>query len=140
MAFLYGLIRTLAALLRRAATVKHLRAQRTYEQFQGAFDELERECKAHEVRLGRPVDYAAQLRLLKAFEVKEKARLKWVTAAHKMNARQAWENRIRAFHGKKLPYTFGVIDMAAVFHVVDYFRGPVKLDPAAWLATVQAWL
>jgi len=140
MAFLYGLIRTLAALLRRSATLTHQRAKRGYEQLQTSFDELEHECKAHEVRFGRPVDYGAQLRLLKAYDVKEKARLKWVKAAHRMNARQTWENRIRAFSGKKLPYTFGLIDMAAVIQALDYLRLPLPIDAGAWLASVRAWL
>jgi hypothetical protein len=140
MAFLYGLIRALAALLRRVATVKHRRVQRRYEQLQTSFDELERECKAHEVRLGRPADYVWQLRLLKAYEVKENARLKWIKAAHKMNAREGWEKRIVAFSGRKIPYTFGLIDMAAVIQAADHLPWPVRLEPSTWLAAVQSWM
>lgn len=140
MAFLYGFIRTLAALMRRAATLHHRRAQRWYEQLQASFDELERDCKTHEVRMGRPVEYGSQLRLLKAYEAKEKARLRWVKAAHKMNSRQRWEDRIRAFSGKKLPYTFGLVDMAAVMQALDHARWPLTGDLAAWASAVQAWL
>jgi hypothetical protein len=140
MAFLYGLLRGWVGFLRRLAVWKHSRAKRSYERLENAFEELERDCKTHEVRMGRPVDYGAQLRLLKAFEAKEQARLAWVRSANKMNSRQAWDQRVRRFSGKKLPYTFGLLDMAALMQALDYLPLPYRMNLATLEALWQAWL
>jgi hypothetical protein len=140
MAFLYGLLRGWVGLLRRLAAWRHSRAKRLYERLEHAFAEVERDCKTHEVRMGRPVDYAAQLRLLKAFETKEHARLAWVKAANRMNSRQAWDQRVRRFSGKKLPYTFGLLDMAALMQAVDYVPLPFQVNLATLHSLWQAWL
>ncbi len=132
--FFYSLIRGSVATLRMLASGRHASAQRRYEQLQGDFEQAELDCKAAEVSMGRPMDYAAQLRLLKLFEAAEAARLVWVRRANQLNSRKLWEQRIVAFRGRKLPYSFGLIDMALIMQVVDHLG--VGLDTA----TLSDWI
>jgi hypothetical protein len=131
MAFLYGLLRALAAAMRAVAALRHKRAKRSYERSEQAFQSLETECKAHEVRVGRPTDFGAQLRLLKAYEAKERDRARWVRAAHRLEARTGRERWLKDLSGRKLPYSFGLVDMAGVLYLADRLSGwafePVEL-------------
>lgn len=128
---LYGLARGLASTLRFWASYRHDRAKRRYEQLKQRFDRAERDCKAGEVSVGRPMDYAAQLQLLKLFEAVEAARLLWVRRANTLNARTRIGERIAAFQGRKLPYSLGLIDMALVMRVLDYFGPRVEVTQLA---------
>lgn len=119
MIFFYSLVRGWVGLLRWIASARHSSTQRRYEQLQGEFERAEIDCKSTEVAVGRPMDYAAQLRLLKLFEAAEAARLTWVHRANKLNTWKLWEERIVAFRGRKLPYSFGLIDMALIMQAVD---------------------
>lgn len=121
MMLLYGLMSGVSALLRRLAEWKHERARKAYEHAADTFGELETSCKAEEVAIGRPVDYAAQLRLLKAYEVRETLKQRWLNAVAKVNRNQAVEGKLRSFREVRLPYTFGLIDMACVLRVLDHF-------------------
>jgi len=120
MMLLYGLMSGVAALLRRLAEWKHERARKAYEHAADAFGELETSCKAEEVALGRPVDYAAQLRLLKSYELRETLKQRWVNAAAKVTRNQQVDSRLRSFREVRLPYTFGLIDMACVLRLLDH--------------------
>jgi hypothetical protein len=95
MTLLYGFLRGISAILLRVAEWKHGRTRKAYACAETAFGELESSCKADEVALGRPLDYAQQLRLLKASERREVARECWVRSLSEM----------------RLPYTLGLIDM-----------------------------
>ena len=117
---LYGILRGISALLRRVAEWKHTSAQNAYERVETLFRDLELSCKADEVALGRPLDYAQQLRLLKAYERREAARERWVRAAERMNRRKHVEGRVQSFSEMRLPYTFGLIDMAFILRVLDH--------------------
>lgn len=128
MAILYGLLRALASAMRLVASAGHARAKARYETLDTAFRAKEDECKAHEVAVGRPADYASQLRLLKAFEAKEKARQRWVRSAHKLEARERRVEWLKAMYGRKLPYTFGLLDMALVLHAIDRYGLGLSLD------------
>ena len=130
MAFLYGLLRAAAAAMRLVAAFRHTRAKNKYERLEQAFRTHEDDCKAHEVQFGRPVDYAAQLQLLKAFEAKEQARKKWVRAARRLDVRLRRESWLKELSGKKLPYTFGLVDMALVIHTLDKAGLPFGYDVA----------
>lgn len=132
MAFLYGLLRAVAAALRLVASARHGRVKARYEAAQRAFDEEENGCKAHEVAVGRPVDYAAQLRLLQAYQAKEKVRAKWIRAANRLEARKRRELWLKELSGKKIPYTFGLVDMAFVLHTMDRLGMPFGVD-VVWL-------
>lgn len=118
---LYGLLRGISAMLRRFVEWKHNRAQKAYECAETLFGKLEASCKADEVTLGRPLDYAAQLKLLKAYERREIAKVRWVKAADRMNRSKHVEGRVRKFSEMRLPYTFGLIDMAFIMRVLDHF-------------------
>jgi hypothetical protein len=119
MAILYGLLCALASGLRLVASAGHTRARKRYERLQTSFEDHENEAKAHEVAVGRPVDYGAQLRLLKAYDAKEAARLTWVRAAQRLEGRKAREQWLKDLSGKKLPYTFGLLDMALVVQALE---------------------
>ena len=128
MVLLYGMLRIVAAAFRQLASWKHARSKRLYERDELAFQEVEGDCKSHEVRVGRPVDYRSQLHLLKAFEVKEAARQRWMAALKTLDAwkrREAW---LKEVSGKKLPYSFGLVDMALLMTVVDRLGLPLRLD------------
>jgi hypothetical protein len=121
MMLLYGVIRGISALLRRYVEWMHKRAQNAYELAETAFGELEASCKAEEVALGRPIDYASQLKLLKAYERREAAKQRWVNAAARSGRSKSAEDRLRSFSQMRLPYTFGLIDMAFLMRVLDHF-------------------
>lgn len=118
---LFGLFRGISAILRRYVDWVHSRAQHAYECAETAFRDLEASCKAEEVALGRPLDYAGQLKLLKAYERREAARDKWVRAAERLNHSRSAESRLRSFAEMRLPYTFGLIDMAFLMRAMDHF-------------------
>lgn len=118
---LYGLLRGISALLRRFVEWKHDRAQWAYEVAETAFRDLEGSCKADEVSLGRPIDYAAQLKLLKAYERRELAKQRWVHAAERLNRSRTADDNVRSFSQMRLPYTFGLLDMAFIMRVLDHF-------------------
>jgi hypothetical protein len=119
MMLLFGLLRSISALLRRVVEWKHNRAQNAYEVTETAFRDLGTSCKTDEVALGRPLDYAQQLRLLKAYERREVARDRWVAAAERMNRGKNVDGTVRSFSSMRLPYTFGLIDMAFIMRVLD---------------------
>jgi hypothetical protein len=96
--------------MRLTASVRQARAKDRYERAQNAFQKIETECKAHEVRVGRVVDFGDQLRLLKAYETSEQARGRWFRAARRLEARKAREAWLKQLNGRKLPYTFGLVD------------------------------
>lgn len=120
MMLFYGLLRGISAMLRRIAEWKHNRAQAAYETAADAFGELELTCKAAEVAVGRPADYSDQLRLLKAYERREQTRARWADAARNVARRKSLEGRIRSFSDMRLPYTFGLIDMAFIMRILDH--------------------
>ena len=120
MMLLFGVLRSISALLRRVVEWKHNRAQNAYEVTETTFRDLESSCKAEEVALGRPLDYAQQLRLLKAYEKREVARDRWVAAAERMNRGKSVDGKVRSFSEMRLPYTFGLIDMACILRALDH--------------------
>ena len=138
MVFVFSLIRGLAAVFRLLAASRHNRAQAVYEQRQTAFKKAEQDCKADEVRLGRPMDYAGQLRLLKLYEAAETARQIWVRRANVLNRWKSREAVLLGFRGRKLPYTFGMVDMAMIMEVADQFG--VGLDLPQLGDWITAWL
>lgn len=140
MVLVYGLVRALVAALRLIADIRHGRAQRGYERLESSFLELERESKCHEVRLGEPADYGTQLRLLKAYEAKERARARWIAAARRLQRRHAAEKWLAEFRGKKLPYSFGLVDMALLLHVIDHVAIPSRHHLDALVELVRSWM
>lgn len=119
MALIYGLMRSLAVTLFKYAAWQHNRLKRQFEKLDAEFRSLETDCKAEEVRLGRPVEFASQLKLLKQFEKREVARQNWIRASKKMQKRRKLASKVRSFSGRKLPYTFGLIDMALLMRLIE---------------------
>ena len=128
MMLLYGILRGISAFIRRIAEWKHVRSQTAYETAEIAFRELEVSCKADEVTLGRPLDYAQQLRLLKSYERREKARDRWVRAAERLNSGQSVDDKVRSFSSMRLPYTFGLLDMALIMRILDHLGLLPRID------------
>lgn len=139
MALLYALICSWAVVLRKFAARKHSRLKKIYDRAECAFQSLEQECKSHEVAIGSPADYHSQMKLLRLFDEKETAREQWVKAGNRLAARKRRERKLRKFSGRKLPYSFGVLDMALLFKLIDAGRGFGQLNFTALLETIQAW-
>ncbi|MGI9518962.1 MAG: hypothetical protein ACR2NP_18060 [Pirellulaceae bacterium] len=140
MALLYALICSWAVVLRKFATRKHNRWKQAYDLADSSFRKLEQECKSHEVAIGSPADYHSQMKLLRLFDVKESARDRWTAAANKLKKRKERERRMRKFNGRKLPYSFGLLDMALLFKLVDAGRGFGNVNWLAFMETVQSWI
>ncbi len=121
MVIFYALIRTIAVFLRLWAQRAHNRAKRIYESANEKFTKLEARCKTDEVSVGRPMDYPAQIQLLKLFDANEEARQRWAAAGKRLKRRKKLEDRIVGFSGRKVPYTFGLIDMAVLMKLADFF-------------------
>lgn len=119
MALIYGLMRSLAVALYKYAAWRHNRAKLQFEKLDDDFRKLETECKAEEVSVGRPVDFGSQIKLLKQYEKREVARQHWIQSSRKMQKRARLTATVRSFSGRKLPYTFGLIDMALLMRLIQ---------------------
>lgn len=128
MMLLYGLLCSISAFTRRLAEWKHARLRKAYESAETSFRDLENVCKADEVTLGRPVDYASQLRLLKAYEKRELAKTRWAKAAGAANSRKSVDRQVKSFRSMRMPYTFGLIDMAFLMRVLDQLGVLPRID------------
>ena len=120
MALVYGLVRAVAVALVKLATWRHRRAKKNLESADKAFKKVESHCKAEEVASGRAADFASQFNLMKQFETREAAHSKWVKAARKLAKRQRAANWLAEFSGKKIPYSFGLIDMALAMKLFEF--------------------
>ena len=120
MALIYGLVCTLMIVLHKLAAWRHNRIKSAYELANSQFNDHESRCKTDEVTVGRPTDYHKQIELLKLFENKELARKRWIKSQKRVDARQRRADWLRKLSGRKLPYTFGLIDMALMLKVVDH--------------------
>ena len=88
MALIYGLVRAIAVAFTQLATWRHRRAMRQLEKADAAFRATETSCKAEEVAVGRPLDYPAQIRLLREYENREAAHSRWKKAAGRLKKRK----------------------------------------------------
>ena len=127
-ALIYTAMCSWIVVLRKLASWKHNRLKARYEKTNEAFRKLERECKNDEVAVGRPAAYSAQLKLMKLYEALESAKKRWRVAKTKLNKRQKLEGKLKALRGRKIPYSFGLLDMAIVMKVVDVAREANGLD------------
>lgn len=127
-ALIYAMLCSWIVVLRKSASWKHNRLKARYERANEAFRKLERECKNDEVAVGRPAAYSAQLKLMKLYEALESAKNRWRNSKVKLNKRQKLEGKLKALKGRKIPYSFGLLDMAIVMKVVDVAREANGLD------------
>ncbi|MBT6155004.1 MAG: hypothetical protein HOK71_21950 [Planctomycetaceae bacterium] len=137
MVLIYGFIRGVAYALRKLAEMRHKRVQRVYERHEEDFTQLDGDRKLEEVGSGQPVGYALQYKLLKSYEAKEQARQKWVAAANRLTNRQSAEAKIKRFSGLKLPYSFGLLDMAVVMKALDELSSFGLTAVIAWCKTAM---
>ena len=118
---------------------KHQRQKKRYEITKAEFEKQELACKGDEVVLGRPGDYRAQYELLRRFEAAERARQRWIKSAQRLAQRSRWEKKFRRLDGKKLPYSFGLVDMALCFKLFDAGRELGLIDVVSTIEAVKAW-
>ncbi len=140
MAIVYATICSWAVVLRKFAAWKHNRLKKAYDLADSTFRTVEQECKSHEVTIGSPADYHSQMKLLRLFDSTEQARQRWVRSGTKLKKRKQRERFLRKFNGRKLPYSFGLLDMALVFKLVDAGREFGNWDFGQLLQTVQHWI
>ena len=122
MALLYGMFCSWIVVLRKLASRKHNRLKKNYESAETAFRRVERDCKNDEVAVGRPAAYSAQLKLMKLYEAVDQSKTRWVAAKRKLAKRERAEAKIKSLKGRKIPYTFGLLDMAFVVKAIDLIR------------------
>ncbi|MDB4614145.1 hypothetical protein OAH18_00505 [bacterium] len=140
MMLIYGALRGFVSMLRVLAERRHDATKAKYESSESTFAAIETDCKAEEVAIGRPLDYPGQLRLLKAYEAKEIARQKWVTTAATLAGRKSLEDKIRSFSGLKLPYSFGLVDMALVLRAFEEVGYSLRPDWATFSNVITSLL
>ena len=140
MALIYGMLRSWVMVLRKYSAWKQRRRKKAYEIAKQAFEAQEQECKGYEVVVGRPSDYHDQFKLMKLFYECENARQRWIKAAQQLVSRKRFEQKIRKLNGKKLPYTFGLVDMALCFKILDLSRELGLIDLARTWSLVKEWL
>ena len=128
MALLYGMFCSWIVVLRKLASRKHNRLKKNYETAETAFRRVERDCKNDEVAVGRPAAYSAQLKLMKLYEVVDQTKTQWIAAKRKLAKRERAEAKIKRLKGRKIPYTFGLLDMAFVIKGVDAVREAGRFD------------
>jgi hypothetical protein len=122
MALIYAMLCSWIVVLRKLASWKHNRLKKRYETANKAFRKVERECKNDEVAVGRPAAYKAQLKLMKMFEALESAKQRWLAGKKKLDKRTKLEGKLKELRGRKVPYSFGLLDMAIVMKVADVAR------------------
>ena len=120
MVLVYGLLRMVAVALTKLASWRHARAMKQLDVVDAQYREIENKCKAEEVAVGRPVDFASQFKLMREYEKREKANERWKRAATKLKKRKRLQETLAGFSGRKVPYSFGLVDMAIVLHALDY--------------------
>ena len=140
MALLYGMFCSWIVVLRKLAARKHNRLKKNYETAEKAFRRVERDCKNDEVVVGRPSAYSAQLKLMKLYEAVDQSKTRWVAAKRKLSKRELTEAKIKSLRGRKIPYSFGLLDMAVVLKAVDAFREAGRLDLGFVSEYVQTFL
>jgi len=128
MALIFTMLIGWIVVLRKLASWKHNRLKKRYETADKAFRKVERDCKNDEVAVGRPAAYKAQLKLMKLFETLESAKQRWLNAKKKLTKRTKLEKKLKALRGRKVPYSFGMLDMAIVMKVVDVVREAKGFD------------
>ena len=122
MALIYVMLRALAFVLMKKADWKQNRAKNRLERADKAFKEIENACKAEEVRVGRPANFASQFKLMKEFEVRDVADQKWKKAANKYKKRARFNSLLAKSKGRILPYAVGLVDMVLALSLSSHLE------------------
>ena len=139
MALIYGMFCGWVMVLRKLNTWKRNRRKTIYEAAILAFQNCEQECKNQEVVLGRPSDYHSQFRLMQLFFESENARQRWLQSEKQLTRHKHQVRKMRKLAGKKLPYTFGLLDMAFAFKLLDAGRQFGLIDIASTFYLLKNW-
>ena len=140
MALLYGMFCSWIVVLRKLAAWKHNRLKTKYESVDKAFRALERECKNDEVAVGRPAAYSLQLKLMKLYEALDLAKQRWIKSKRKLAKREQLSEKVKSLSGRKIPYTFGLLDMAIVAKGIDVTREAGRVDFSGAVDFLQSFL
>jgi hypothetical protein len=119
MALIYAFMCGLMRVLHKLAAWRHNRLKLAYEQSSTEFDQQEGRYKAKTSKVGRQMEYRQQIELLKLYEEKERRRQSWMRSHKTLLTRQRRLNWLRDLRGRKLPYTFGLVDMALVLKSIE---------------------
>ena len=65
---------------------------------------------------------------MKLYEALESAKQHWLASKRKLDKRTKLVEKLKALRGRKIPYSFGLLDMAIVMKVVDVAREANGLD------------
>ena len=122
MALIYVMLRALAFILMKKADWKQNRAKKRLERADEAFKEIENACKAEEVRVGRPANFASQFKLMKEFEVRDAADAKWKKAANKYKRQARFNGALARSKGRVLPYAIGLVDMVLALGLFSHLE------------------
>jgi hypothetical protein len=139
MILLYTALSALTLVVRCLVGMRAWLAKRVYARAEERFRLAEQDCKAKEVRLGRPMDYLSQLRLLKAFERRESTRSRWVSASNRYALVSRFFTALRHFHGRRTSYVSGVLDTGLLLVLLTKL-GLVRSDFLADLLALVRWL
>jgi cell division protein FtsL len=123
MVLVYGLLCAMAVVFAKWRSRQEAHAKTSLETADARFNELEANCKAEEVRTGRPASLALQMNLMKAFEVREAASSVWKNKALRQTRSQRRKNWLVDLAGRKLSYAFGLFDTVAAINAVEFFSG-----------------
>ena len=137
MALIYAMLTAWIVVLRKLASRKHNRLKSKYERVDESFRSLERECKNDEVTVGRPAAYSAQFKLMKLYESLDAAKQRWLASKKKLDKRAGWAKKLKRLKGRKIPYSFGLLDMAIVMKAVDVVREANGFDLSAVMDFVK---
>ena len=140
MALLFGMFCSWIVVLRKLAAWKHNRLKKRYEVADKSFRDIERDCKNDEVAVGRPAAYKSQLKLMKLYEALEIAKSNWIKSKKKLAKREKSEERIKSLQGRKIPYTFGLLDAAIVVKGIDLAREYDRLNLSGVVEFVQSFV
>ena len=122
MALIFVMLRALAFVLMKKADWKQNRAKNRLERADKSFREIENSCKAEEVRVGRPANFASQFQLMKLFEVRDAAETYWKKAATQHKKRARMSNWLAGSKGRFVPYAVGLIDMVLALSLVNFLE------------------
>jgi hypothetical protein len=141
MIFLYTFLVLALGALKLFIDRRTARLERKYEQTAKDADRLLREPVFRLTNASKPdLCQSAKRYYQLGGVVQRRDRLEAKYAAWQARADRlgAWVNRLRAWKGRKLPYTFGAVDVSCLLYAIDYLGAGHYLNARALLQQVLA--
>jgi len=135
MIVLYTMMLSVLAVLKRLTNWRATRLERKYARTARQADGLARE-PLYRGNSNRPdVAQSARRQYLLGQLVEKRERLEGKYVAWKGRAERVgkWQARLQGWQGKKLPYTFGVVDVALLLSLID------TLGVGRYVSVQSAW-